>query len=316
MGVMQIKSYLIKTLKKYKIILGNTISGFIDDKGMKLSAALAYNTIFSLGPLFFIIIFVTGSVLGQAAIEGRIYEELKGIMGADTANQIQNIVIGLKKDASNTFVKVISIIALVFGATGVFSEIQDSLNLIWGVKIKKNKGILSQVIIRLLSFALILGLGILLIVSLFISTFIMGISENFFEVLELNRILPEISRGLLNLINNGIVFFVLSLLIAIVFKILPDVKIKWRYVWPGAFVTAVLFMFGKYLIGIYVSVNRMASLYGAASSVIVLLMWVYFSAIILYIGAEFTRSYMEYKKASIIPSKMSELDNKRLVKGN
>ena len=302
-----------QTFITYKSILLNTIDGFIEDKGMKLSAALAYNTIFSLGPLFFIVIFIAGNVLGQAAIEGRIFEELQGIVGDATAEQIQNIVIGLKQDASSTFVKVISIVALIFGSTGVFTEIQDSLNLIWGVRIKKSKSILSLVLTRVLSFALIIGLGILLIASLFINTLVVGISENFLELLELNKLIPAVSKGLLSLVNNVFVFFVLSLFFAVVFKILPDVKIKWRQIWPGAFLTSVLFMFGKYLIGIYITMNKMATLYGAASSVIVLLMWVYFSAVILYIGAEFTRAYIEHKNGGIQPSNMSELDKKRLI---
>lgn len=298
---------------KYKIIIGNTINGFNNDKGMKLSAALAYNTIFSLGPLFFIIIFVAGNLLSQEAVEGQIYDTLKDIMGSNTADQIQKIVLGLQSTETNIFARIISIIALVFGATGVFTEIQDSLNFIWGVRVKKKKGILKLLLTRLLSFSMIIGLGFLMIVSLLINTIIMSLSENFLELLRINDFIPEVSKGALSLVNNILVFGVLSVLFTTIFKLLPDVKIKTKEVWPGAFLTTVLFMLGKYLIGIYVSTNKMASLYGAASSVIILLIWIYFSAVILYIGAEFTRSYIEYKNGRIEPSRFAEYDGKRLL---
>jgi membrane protein len=310
---MKLKSNFNNILKKFKIIIGNTITGFTNDKGMKLSAALAYNTLFSLGPMFFLIIFITGNLFSQQAIEGQIYNSLKDIMGSATAEQIQQIVLGLQKTESNFLARLISIIALVFGATGVFTEIQDSLNFIWGVKVKKRKGFIKLLLTRVLSFSMIIGLGFLMIASLLASTIINAISENFFELLKLNDIIPEVSKGMLLLINNIVVFLVLSLLFTLIFKILPDVKIKTREVWPGSFLTTLLFMLGKYLIGIYISSNKMVSLYGATSSVIILLIWIYFSAVILYIGAEFTRSYIEYKNGTITPNKFAEYDIKRIL---
>lgn len=309
-----IKEKLGEIYKKYKTIITNTIDGFLEDKGMKLSAALAYNTIFSLGPLFFIIIFIIGNLFSDLAIDGRIYDALKDIMGSQTAEQIQKIVIGLQSTSTNVWARIISIVALVIGATGVFTEIQDSLNFIWGVKVKKKKGVIKLLITRLVSFSMIIGLGFLMVVFLMVNTIVIGVSENFLEILQLNKILPEvISKGMLSLVNNIIIFCVLSLLFTIIFKLLPDVRIKTREVWPGAFLTTVLFMLGKYVIGIYVANNKIATLYGAASSVIVILIWIYFSAIILYIGAEFTRSYIEYKNEKIHPNKYAEYDQKRLL---
>ncbi len=307
------KNRLAAELKKYKIIIDNTINGFIIDKGMKLSAALAYNTLFSLGPMFFLIIYITGNLLSQEAIEGQIYDSLKDIMGSATADQIQNLVIGLQNAEGNSVARLISIIALLVGSTGVFSEIQDSLNFIWGVKVKKKKGFLKLLITRLLSFSMIIGLGFLMIVSLLANTIIMSISQNFLDLLRLNDLIPEVSKGMLSLVNNAVIFMVLSVLFTTIFKILPDVKIKTKEVWPGAFLTTLLFMLGKYVIGIYIANNKIVSLYGATSSVIVILIWIYFSAVILYIGAEFTRAYIEFKNEKILPNKFAEYDFKRLL---
>lgn len=309
----QMKEKIIRVFRKYKQILTNTVNGFVADKGMKLSAALAYNTLFSLGPMFFIVIFITGRLFSQQAIEGQMYDTLKDIMGSGTAEQIQKLVLGLQSDQSGFFARLISIIALVMGATGVFTEIQDSLNFIWGVKVKQKKGIIKVIITRLLSFSMIIGLGFLMIVSLLVNTIVMAISENLLELLQLNDLIPEVSRGMLSLINNGVIFLVLSVLFTTIFRLLPDVRIKLREVWPGAFLTTLLFMLGKYVIGIYIANNKIASLYGAASSVIVFLMWIYFSAVILYIGAEFTRAYIEYKNGKIEPSRYAEYDMKRLL---
>lgn len=307
------KQRLTFIFNKYKTIFQNTFNGFVVDKGMKLSAALAYNTIFSLGPLFFIIIFITGNIFSQQAIEGQIYDTLKDIMGSKTAEQIQQLVLGLNTSNTNLVTRIITIIALFIGATGVFTEIQDSLNFIWGVRVKPKKGILKILIARLMSFTMIIGLGLLMLVFLLINTFIMTISENFLEILQLNNILPEISKGMLNLINNIITFLVMTVLFTSIFKFLPDVKIKIKEVWPGAILTTSLFMLGKYFIGMYAAHNRIATLYGAASSVIVFLIWVYFSAIFLYLGAEFTRAYVEFKNEKIIPNRYAEYANKRLL---
>lgn len=300
-------------INKYKTILLNAVNWFFDDRGFKMSAALAYNTIFSLGPLLFLLVFIGGQFYSEDAIEGRLYFELRDIIGSDAAKQIQEIVIGLGNQQTGFFTQTLSIVALVIGATGVFTEIQDSLNLIWGVRAKAKKGLIKLLLSRLISFSLILGLGFLLIVSLLVNTILLSLSSQFIEILQLNKIIPELSQGALNLVNTGLIFLVLSLLFSVIFRFLPDVRLKWKDVWPGAFLTTVLFLLGKYLIGLYIESNKMANLYGAAGSVIILLLWVYFSAVILYFGAEFTRAYIEFKGEKIEPTKFAEYDVKRLL---
>jgi membrane protein len=295
-------------LKKYWWIVKNAASGFGNDNAVKLSGSLAYSTIFSLPPMLLLIIVFAGSFYGQDALSGRIFLELKNLIGADSALQVQNVIKGLEKQKGSWLAMVIGTIALVIGATGIFTEIQSSLNSIWGVRVKAKKGLVKLLLNRLISISMILGLGFLLIVSLVINTVITGLSR------EILHSLPTLPINMINVISTITLFFVLSLLFAFIFKMLPDVHIRWKYVWPGAFVTTVLFLLGKMLIGLYVSTNATISLYGAASSIIVLLVWIYFSAFILYFGAEFTKAYIEYEVKTIIPNSYSEFDAKRLWK--
>ncbi len=293
--------------QKYWKISSDTVSGFSNDKGMKLSAALAYSTIFSLPPMLLLIVISGGAFYSQEALQGTIFTELKDIVGANTAMQIQDIMRGLQFQKGSTLATVVGAVALIIGATGIFVEIQDSLNTIWGVRPKAKKGFVKLLINRVLSFSMILGLGFLLIVSLVVNTLILALSRYIIELL------PQLPIDFISLINNVIIFFVISFLFSVIFKMLPDVKIKWRQVWPGSFVTALLFLLGKFIIGLYISNNSTVSLYGAASSVIVLLLWIYFSAAILYFGAEFTRAYIEYHGKKIIPSSYAEYSDKRLL---
>ncbi len=283
-------------------------TGFADDKGMKLSSALAYSTIFSLPPMLLLIIIFGGAVYGQDAIQGRIFTELKDVLGEATARQVQDVIRALQSQKNSLMATVIGAVALVIGATGIFVEIQDSLNMIWGVRPRAKKGFIKLLLNRALSFSMIIGLGFLLIVSLIVNALLIGMSNY------LLRLLPELPINVLSLINTAVIFFVISFLFSVIFKMLPDVRIRWRQVWPGAFVTSALFMIGKFIIGLYISKTNTVSLYGAASSVIVLLLWIYFSAAILYFGAEFTRAYIEYHGKRIIPSSYAEYSDKRLLK--
>jgi len=292
--------------KKYWQILKNSGSGFGNDNAVKLSGSLAYSTIFSLPPMLLLIIIFAGSVYGKDALSGRIFLELKDLIGADTALQVQNVIKGLEKQKGSLIATIIGSIALIIGATGIFTEIQSSLNLIWGVRVKPKKGIVKLLLNRLISISMILGLGFLLIVSLVVNTVILSLSR------EILSFFPTLPINMIGIISNIILFFVLSILFSFIFKMLPDVRIKWRYVWPGAFVTTALFLLGKFIINIYISSNSTISLYGAASSIIVLLVWIYFSAFILYFGAEFTKAYIEYEVKTIVPSSYSEFDDKRL----
>jgi membrane protein len=203
---------------------------------------------------------------------------------------------------------VIGAIALVIGATGIFVEIQDSLNMIWGVRPRAKKGFIKLLLNRAISFSMIIGLGFLLIVSLIVNALLLALSHY------LLRLLPGLPIDILSLINTIVIFFVISFLFSVIFKMLPDVRIRWKQVWPGSFVTSLLFLGGKFLIGLYISKTNTVSLYGAASSIIVLLLWIYFSAAILYFGAEFTRAYIEYHGKRIIPNSYAEYSDKRLLK--
>lgn len=282
--------------------------GFIDDKGMKLSSALAYSTIFSLPPMLLLIIIIGGSVYGQDAVQGRVFMELRDIVGNNTARQVQDVIIGLQSQKNSMLATIVGAIALVIGATGIFVEIQDSLNMIWGVRPKAKKGFVKLLLNRALSFSMIIGLGFLLIVSLIVNALLLAMSNY------LLRLLPELPINVLSLINTAVIFFVISFLFSVIFKMLPDVHIRWKQVWPGSFVTSALFILGKFIIGLYISRTNTVSLYGAASSIIVLLLWIYFSAAILYFGAEFTRAYIEYHGKRIIPNSYAEYSEKRLLK--
>jgi membrane protein len=297
-----------KITNKYWKILVDAATGFSNDKGMKLSSALAYSTIFSLPPMLLLVIISGGAIYGQDAVQGKIFTELKDIVGSNTALQIQDVIKGLQSQKNSFLATIVGSIALVIGATGIFVEIQDSLNLIWGVRPKAKKGFVKLLINRVLSFSMIIGLGFLLIVSLIVNALLLAMSNY------LLQLLPELPINVLSFVNTALIFFVISFLFSVIFKMLPDVRIKWKQVWPGAFVTSALFLLGKFLIGIYISNTNTVSLYGAASSIIVLLLWIYFSAAILYFGAEFTRAYIEYHGKNIEPNSYAEYSQQRLLK--
>ena len=282
--------------KKLPKLLLNTFKGFADDKGMKLSASLAYYTVFSLGPLLLLLMSLASLFFGQEAIEGRIFSELNGLLGDAAAAQIQEIIKNIQFSGKTNLALVISIITLLVGATTVFVEIQDSLNVIWNLKAKPKKGWLAFLKNRLLSSSLIISIGFLMIVSLLINGAIQGLMQI------LSRYLSSFTAVILVVVNIVVTFIVITVLFGIIFKFLPDAKIKWKHVRTGAVFTAILFMVGRYLIGLYIEQTATASTYGAAGSIIVLLLWIYYSAVILYIGAEFTEVYTETFGGTIEPA--------------
>jgi membrane protein len=300
----KVKQFVIKYWK----ILKDAVNGFSDDKCMKLSSALAYSTIFSLPPMLLLIIIFGGTFFGKDAVEGRIFMELRGYVDSNTALQIQDVIKGLQAQRNSLTATIVGAAALVVGSTGIFVEIQDSLNLIWGVRARAKKGITKFLLNRVMSFSLIVGLGFLLIVTLIINALLIALGNKLVDWF------PSFSVSFLGYLNSAIIFFVISFLFSVIFKMLPDVRIRWKQVWPGSIVTASLFLVGKFLISIYIGYNKTATLYGAASSIIVLLLWVYFSAAILYFGAEFTRAYIEWHGKRIVPSSFAEYSDKRLLK--
>jgi membrane protein len=284
------------TFKGIWEVIKDTFSGFIDDKVPKLSGSLAYYTVFSMAPLMIVIISLCGIFLGQEAVEGKIYESLAGFMGPDTAIQLQDIIKKAAISDKGTTAAIIGIITLVIGATTVFAEIQDSINDIWGLKPKPKKGWLKMIQNRFLSFSVIISLGFILLVSLAVTSVIDGFSQR------LQARFPDVTIVVFYILNQVITLAIISLIFGVIFKVLPDAKIKWRDVFAGALVTAVLFMLGKFGISFYISKSNVGSTYGAAGSLVVLLLWTYYSSIILYLGAEFTKAYAVKYGTAIHPS--------------
>jgi len=233
-------------------------SGFGDDKVMKFSASLSYYTVFSIAPLLVLIISIFGIFLGREAVQGQIYKQIDDLVGSDAAKQIQDM-IGNSHRSGNSFIAtVISSIVVVIGATTIFGEIQDSINSIWGLKSKPKRGFIKVILNRLISFSLIISLGFILMVSLALNALISTIVQR------LNTVFPDSGANFINVVELIITFVVVSSLFAVIFKFLPDAKIKWRDVSRGALVTGLLFVIGQFLIKLYVSKSNMTSVYGAA----------------------------------------------------
>lgn len=287
----------------------------MEDKVLKLSASLAYSTIFSIAPMLIIILFFSDIFLGREALEGNLYAQLRDLVGASAAVQIQDVVAKSYLSPDIGWSTIIGFLTLIIGATGVFTEIQDSINLIWRLKAKprKGKGLLKILLTRLLSFSLVASLGFVLVVSLVLH----GLIEVLMD--RLTALFPDVTVVIIYVVNLVFTFTVITALFAIIFKVLPDAKVKWRHVWVGAMVTAVLFMLGKSLIGMYLGSSSIGTTYGAAGSLVVLLVWVYYSAAILYFGAEFTRQYVQKKGERIYPNDYAvwveqvELESKGLI---
>jgi len=259
--------------------------GFIEDNAFKLSASLSYYTVFALGPLLVIIISLAGIFLGREAVEGRVYTQLHGLVGNTAALQIQDIIRNIQSSDLGTTGAIFGGIILFIGATGVFTEMQDSINYIWSVKAKPKKGWLKLLTNRLLSFSLIIGIGFLLLVSLIINAVLNLLSDS------LSRWLSEDTVQLFQVVNSVIIFIVISGLFAVIFKVLPDAVVSWKDAIVGAIVTAFFFLAGKFLINYYIGSSNLGVTYGTAAAIIIILIWVYFSSLILYFGAEFTKMY-------------------------
>jgi membrane protein len=282
--------------KKLPKVLLATFKGFGDDKGLKLSASLAYYTIFSIGPLLLLLMSLASVFYGGEAVQGKIFTQLNGLLGASAAAQIQEIIKNVTFSGKTNFALVISIVTLVVGATSVFIEIQDSLNMIWKLKAKPKKGWVAFLRNRLLSSSLIISLGFLMIVSLVVN----GAIEALMDVIR--QYFTWIAEILMYIINLAITFIIMTVLFGLMFKFLPDARIKWKHVRTGAIFTALLFMIGRYVIGLYIRQTATESTYGAAGSIVVLLVWIYYSAVILYMGAEFTQVYTEAYGGHIEPA--------------
>jgi membrane protein len=277
-------------------LLRETFTEWNEDKASRLAAALAYYTIFSLAPLLIIAIAIAGAVFGEEAARGEIVTQIQGLVGRDGAKFIETAIEGASKPKAGTIASLISIAVLLFGASGLFAQLQDSLNTIWEVQPKPGRGLIGIVRDRFLSFTMVLGVGFLLLVSLILSAALAGL-VNF-----VGSLLPGIA-GLLQFANFVLSFAVTTLLFALIYKVLPDVKIAWSDVWSGAIVTSLLFSIGRFLLGLYLGNSSFGSTYGAAGSVVIILVWVYYAAQILFFGAEFTQVYARRFGSRIVPAK-------------
>lgn len=269
--------------------------GFMEDNAFKLSASLSYYTVFALGPLLVMIMSLAGIVFGREAVQGRVYTQLNGLVGSEAALQIQDIIQNIQSSELGTTGAIIGGVILFIGATGVFTEMQDSINYIWSVKAKPKKGWLKYLTNRLLSFSLIVGISFILLVSLIINALLNLLSDR------LIRLLPDYTVQLFQVINSVIILIVISGLFAVIFKVLPDAVISWKDALIGAVFTALLFLLGKFLINYYIGSSNLGITYGTAASIIIILIWVYYSSIILYFGAEFTKMYAIQAGAGIHP---------------
>ncbi|MFT3910868.1 MAG: YihY/virulence factor BrkB family protein [Ferruginibacter sp.] len=273
------------SFKETPALFKDTFKGFSEDRIPKLSGALAYYTVFSMAPLLVVIISFCGLFLGREAVQGKIYGQLSTFIGPDSASQMQEIIKNAAIQSTGNIAAVIGIITLLIGATSVFAEIQDSINSIWGVKPKPKRGWLKMLQNRFLSFSVIVGLGFLLLVSLAITGLIEGLNH------KLQASFPQVTIVVFYIINLLLTIGISALIFAVIFKVLPDAKIKWKDVSVGALITALLFLFGKFAISFYISKTKVGTTYGAAGSFVVLLVWIYYSSVILYLGAEFTKIY-------------------------
>lgn len=259
-------------------------TGWANDKATRLGAALSYYTVFAIPPLLIIVLFIASLVFNPDQVRSAMFSEVGGLIGKKSAEAIQSAMAAQYQSNKGTVASILAIVALIATATGLFLELQDDLNLIWGVETKPGQGIWGFIKNRLLSFAMIVGIGFLLLVSLVVSAALGAMSKYIDTVVPGLGILSEV-------LNNAVAFFVIAALFAMIFKVLPDVKIAWRDVWVGAAITSLLFVAGKFAIGWYLGRSTTVSAYGAAGSIILVLLWVYYSAQILFFGAEVTKVY-------------------------
>ena len=275
----------MKYFKRFYNLLKPAFLEFNRDNAIKLSASLSYYTIFSLAPMIIIIISLSGLFFGRAAVEGKVYGQLKGLIGSVASLQIEDIIRNIQQSQHTVAGAVIGFIVLLIGATGVFAEIQGSINYIWNIQAKPKKGWLKLLINRLLSFSLVVAISFVLMVSLLVNALLDLLSDN------LKRYFAHITVYVLYMVNLVLLLVIITSLFTVIFKILPDARIRWKDAITGASFTAILFLLGKVLIGVYLGNSKIGLTYGASASVVIILTWVYYSSIILYFGAEFTKVY-------------------------
>jgi membrane protein len=283
-------------LKVIWTLLSATYIKWTADHAQRLGAALAFYTVFSLAPLLLIVIAIAGLVFGQEAAEGQIIGQIQGLVGEESAKAIQGMLEHVRKPSIGLIATGLALVTLLFGATSVFAQLQDALNTIWGVETKAGLGIIQTLKDRFISFVAVLGSGFLLLVSLVLSAGLAAVGHS------LEALLPA-SETILQAINFLVSFVVITLLFAMIYKLIPDVSNGWQDVWVGAGITSLLFTIGKFLIGLYLGKSEVGLAYGAAGSLIVILLWVYYASQIFLFGAEFTAVYAASHGSRLTPAK-------------
>jgi membrane protein len=302
---MAVIKFRIKDLPK---LLADSVSQFIDDKGLKMAAALSYYTAFSIGPMLLIVISFVGLFFGEDNARVEIVGQANKLIGTDGANMLNTIIKGASNPSTGILAAVISVILLIFGAVSVFIELQESLNIIWGVELKPGRGLRNFIRTRIVSFSMVIASSFVLMVSLIADSLLSLINKY------MGYLFPSIipMAEIYNYVGS---FLIITILFALIFKYLPNVRISWKYVWIGATVTSFLFFIGKYLIGLYLGRSSYTSSYGAAASLIILFVWIYYSGVILFLGAEITYVYryrygikpLEADREGLLISKVSVL---------
>lgn len=278
-------------------IAKETVSNWSDDKMSSFAAALAYYTIFSLGPLIIICIAIASVFIDRDAFQNQIIDQFGGVIGSHGSQQLQTIIDNSNRPANGFKTTLIGIAVLVFGASGLFGQLQLGLNVVWHVKLKPDQGFIRMIKTRVLSFAMVLVVAFLLLISSVLSIVISAFSDY------LATFLPQTTLGAVLCLNFFLSLGIVTVLFAMIFKILPDVHVEWRDVWLGAFVTAVLFALGRIILGVYFSRSDIGGAFGAAGSLILILVWIYYSSQILFLGAEFTKVYAMRNGKKIVPSR-------------
>jgi len=284
-------SRLYRAFRQFAVTFKTAIHHWLSDRAPSMGAAIAYYTVFSMAPMLVLVISIAALAYGKKAAEGALFGELAGVIGADSASSVEAVLRSASNTKSGIIASAIGIGTILVSATAVFGELQSALNIIWKVKAPTELGVWYFVKSRLLSLSVVFGAGLLLVVSLVVGAAVTAFG-NYVE-----HVLPGLP-GVLSPVHAGITFAFAILFFAMMFKVLPDTDVKWRDVWLAALTTALLFSLGKYVIGLYIGSSNVASAYGAAGALVIVLLWVYYSAQILLFGAEFAKAHSDVRLAN------------------
>jgi membrane protein len=285
----------MNVLRKAWRIFKRTVLNFIEDDSFSYASSIAFYTIFSLPAILIISLSIGAAFYERDVVQKELINQVARLIGQDSAANIEDILMNAALDSTGTFAKIVGIATLIFSATTVFISLQTSLNKIWGIKPKPERGFVKYIIDRLLSLAMVMSIGFLLLVSLVFDAILVIVQNG------LAKVLADWTLYVVTILNVAISLALITLIFAMMFKVLPDAKIKWRDVWVGSIVTTVFFALGKYLIGFYLGNSSVNSAYGAAGSLVIILIWVYYSTVIFLFGAELTSVYAEETGSEITP---------------